>query len=95
VLNQNKSNFELSQNNPGNTFQSMTQIQFDEENMKGDNAQLNQKNREVSKNLQKDLRSSHFKFGNNNGVSGSASHNAHPKFEINTKELEESTRLAK
>ena len=70
-----KSNFELSKNTPDNgasTFKSMAQIQFDDEQMKGDNmAQLNQNNREVSNNLQRDLRSSHFKFGNNGGNSQS------------------------
>ena len=65
-----KSNFDLSKKNDNgkSTFQSMAQIQFDEENMKGDNmAQLNKGNNEVSKGLQKDLRSSHFKFGDSKG----------------------------
>lgn len=45
----------------------MVQIQFDEETIKGDsmsNAKI--KNKELSNSLKKDLRSSHFQFGNSN-----------------------------
>lgn len=91
-----KSNFKFSDKNPSDSFKSMAQMQFDEEHMKGDNvALMNNQNKEVSKNLQNDLRSSHFNFGNVKGDNQSSSHNAHPKFSINPNEKDESARLAK
>jgi hypothetical protein len=74
----------------------MAQIQFDEEHMKGDKvAQMTQKNNEMSKNLQKDLRSTHFNFGTTEGNNQSCSHNAHPKYAIDQRSLEEAGRLSK
>jgi hypothetical protein len=95
-----KSNFKFSEKNKADdkksTFKSMAQLQFDEENFKGDNvAQMNNLNKEMSNNLKKDLRSSHFHFGNNESNSQSASHDAHGKFNIDPKGKEESTKLAK
>lgn len=93
-----KSNFKFSDKSKPNddNFKSMAQVHFDEEHMRGDHvAQMNQNNREMSKNLQKDLRSSHFNFGNTEGDNQSCSHNAHPKYAIDQKGLEESGRLAK
>lgn len=74
----------------------MVQIQFDEETIKGDsmsNAKI--KNKELSNSLKKDLRSSHFQFGNSNDTIESWSHSNHKKFTIDQKEKEESGKLAK
>jgi hypothetical protein len=95
-----KSNFKFSEkakhDEDDGTFKSMAQLQFDEEKFKGDStAQMNMKNKEVSENLQKDLRSAHFHFGNNKGENQSCSHNAHPKFNVDLKGMEESQKLAK
>ena len=95
-----KSNFTFSESSKPDdgkdTFKSMVQIQFDEETMKGDNIkQMKNQNKEISENLQKDLRSSHFHFGNNNSALESCSHNNHPKFNIDRKGIEESEKLAK
>ncbi len=95
-----KSNFELSKAaknaEKGSTFQSMAQFQFSEDKITGDNmAQMYKKNSEVSKDLQTNLRSSHFEFGNTKGNQGSASHNAHQKFAIDQNNLDNSNKQVK
>lgn len=95
-----KSNFQLAKDpkygSDSNAFKSMAQFQFNEEKITGDNmAQENKKNSEISKNLQTNLRSSHFEFGNNKGNQGSCSHDAHQKFNIDQKGLDDSNKLAK
>ena len=89
-----KSNFKFAESSKPDdgtdTFKSMVQIQFDEETVTGDNMQqMKNMNKEFSENLQKDLRSSHFHFGNNNAPNESCSHNNHPKFNIDRKGIEE------
>ena len=95
-----KSNFKFAESSKpddgSDTFKSMVQIQFDEEIVRGDNMQqMKNSNKEISENLQKDLRSSHFHFGNNKDTIQSCSHNNHPKFNIDRKGIEESEKVAK
>ena len=71
------------------TFKSMAQVLFDEKPVVGNETS------QVSNKLMKDLRSTHFQFGNNDGKIESCSHKDHPKFAIDQKGLEESKQLAK
>lgn len=71
------------------TFKSMAQVLFDEKPNVGDHA------KNVSSNLMKDLRSSHFQFGNNEEKGESCSHKDHPRFEIDQKEVNAHNKLVK
>ena len=70
-------------------FKSMAQVLFDEKPpIQGDASQ-------IKNDMMKDLRSSHFQFGNAPGQIESCSHKDHGKFAIDQKGMEESKQLAK
>lgn len=70
-------------------FKSMAQVNFDEKPpMQGDASN-------VKNQMMKELRSSHFEFGNAPGQVESCSHKDHGKFAIDQKGMEESKHLAK
>lgn len=89
-----KSNFKFSEKSKADdgldSYKSMAQVIFDEKTVSGDSS-ANQ----VSNNMMKELRSSHFQFGNTDGTKQSCSHGDHTKFNIDTKGMEESSKLAK